>query len=57
MSCGIDCRHGLDPVLLWVWYRPEAVALIQPLAQELSYATGAALKRKKKNTPSDEWSL
>ena len=28
-----------------LWCRPAATALFQPLAWELSYATGAALKR------------
>jgi len=32
VSCGVGCRHGSDPALLWLWYRPEATALIQPLA-------------------------
>ena len=31
-----------------LWCRPAAAALIQPLAWELPYATGMALKRKKK---------
>ena len=43
MSCGVDRRQGSDPVLLWC--RPAAVALIQPLAWELPYAAGAALKK------------
>ena len=34
--------------LLWLWYRPEAVALIQLLDWELPYALDGALKRKKK---------
>ena len=34
-------------MLLWLWRRPQ-VQLIQPLARELPYATGVALKRKKK---------
>ena len=40
-------------MLLWLWHRPETAALIQPLAQELTYAAGAALKkeRKKKKKP------
>ena len=42
-------RYGLDPVLLWLWCLLAAVALIQPLAWELSYATGAVLKKKKKS--------
>ena len=28
-----------------MWHRPEATAVIQPLAWELPHATGAALKR------------
>ena len=36
-----------DPVLLWLWCRPAAVALIPPLTWEPPYATGAALKDKK----------
>ena len=31
--------------LVWLWYRPGAAAPIQPLAWELPYVTGAALKR------------
>ena len=34
-------------MLLWLWHRPAAGALIQPLAQELLYATGTALKQTK----------
>ena len=41
------CRYGSDLVLLWLWCRPPAAALIGSLAQELPYATGVALKRKK----------
>ena len=37
-----------DPVLLWLWYRPAAVALIGLLAWEPPYAAGSVLKRKKK---------
>ena len=48
MSCGVGRRCGLDPTLLWLWYRPAAVASIRPLAWELPYVTGAALKSKKK---------
>ena len=48
MSCGIGCRLGSDPVLLWLWHRLAATALISPLAWEPPYATGAALKKAKK---------
>ena len=33
-----------DPVLLWLWCRPAAAALIGPLGWELPYAAGVALK-------------
>ena len=46
MSCSVGYRHGLDPVLLW--HRPAAIALIGPLAWELPYAVGVALKKQKK---------
>ena len=45
MSYGVDCRCGSDARLLWLWCRLTAAAPIQPTAQELPYATGAALKR------------
>ena len=47
MKCGVGRRHGLDPALLWLWYRRVATAPIQPQAWEPSHATGAALKKKK----------
>ena len=47
MSCGVGRRHGSDPVLLWLWRRPAAIAPIQPLAWEPPYAAGAALKKTK----------
>ena len=37
-----------DPALLWLWCRPAAAALIQPLAWDLPYAAGAALNKKAK---------
>ena len=43
VSCGVGCRYGLEPALQWLWHKPAAVALIQPLAWELPYATSAAL--------------
>ena len=45
MSCGIASRHSSDPKWLWWWHRLKAAALIQPLAQELPYAAGAAVKK------------
>ena len=54
MSGGVGRRHGLDPTLLWLWWRLAATAtIIQPLALEPPYAVDATLKRqkkKKKNT-------
>ena len=34
MSYGVGRRRGSDPVLLWLWCRPAAVAPIRPLAWE-----------------------
>ena len=50
VSCGVGCRRGSDPQLLWLWLwrRPASVVLIQHLAWELPYAPGVALRREKK---------
>ena len=48
VSCGVGHRRGLAPALLWLWCRLAAIALIRPLAWELPYAAGVALKRQKK---------
>ena len=47
MSYGVGLRGSSDPALLWLWYRPAALALIRSLAWEPPYAMGAALKRQK----------
>ena len=51
ISSGVGLRRGSDLVLLWLWCRPEAIALIGPLSWELPYATGIALKGQKKRIP------
>ena len=50
MSCGVGCRCGLDPELLWLWlwHRPVTTALIGPLAWEPPYAIGVALEKAKR---------
>ena len=48
MSCGVGRRRGSDPVLLWLWRRPAATALIPPLAWEPPHAAGAAQEKAKK---------
>ena len=53
MSCGVGHRCGSDPSLLCLWCRPADTTPIQPLAWELTYATGAALKRPKKKKKAD----
>ena len=50
MSCGVGCRRGSDPTLLWLWCRLAATALIKPLAWEPPYASGAALEKTKKKS-------
>jgi len=44
MSCGVGRRRGSDLALLWLCCRLAATALIQPLAWELPFARGVALK-------------
>ena len=46
MSCGVAHRCGLDLALLWLWCRPAAAGLIQPLAREPPCAAGMALTSK-----------
>ena len=48
VSCGVSCRCGSDPALLWLWYSLAPTALIGPPAWEFPYAMGVALKRQKK---------
>ena len=55
MSCGVGCRCGLDPALLWLWRRPAATAPIPPLAHELPYALSSAIERKQK--AKNKWDL
>ena len=50
MSCGVGHRLTLGPAMLWLWHRLAAVAPVQPLAWQLPYGTGVALKRKKKSS-------
>ena len=46
VAIGRRCRSDL--ALLWLWCKPAAAALIQPLEWELPYTTGLAIKRKKR---------
>ena len=61
ISCGVGCRCDSDPVLLWLWRRPAATALIQPLAPELPYAkfpypkTNRCGHKTNKNYASGKW--
>ena len=45
MSHGVGRRRGSDLVLLWLWCRLAATALIRALAWEPPYAVGAALEK------------
>ena len=46
VSHGVGSRYGSGPEL-WLWCRLAALAPIQPLAWEVPYALGAALKKAK----------
>ena len=45
VSCGVGRRRGSNLALLWLWHRLAAAAPIRPLAWELPYAMGEALKK------------
>ena len=57
MSCGVGHRRGSDLAWLWLWRRPAAVALIRPLAWELTYAAGVVLKKKKRKKEKNRYFL
>ena len=48
VGCGVGCRRGSDPALLWLWRRLVATAPIQPPAWEPPYATEAAKEMAKR---------
>ena len=48
-SWGVGRWCSSEPVLLWLWCRLAAAALIRPLAWKLPFAANVAQKRKKKN--------
>ena len=48
MSCEVGHKYGSDLLLLWLCCRTAATAPIRPLAWELPYAVGVALKSQKK---------
>ena len=48
VGCGVGHRLSLDPVLLWLWRRLAASALIGPLAWEPPYTMGVALEEDQK---------
>ena len=53
MSCGVGHRCSSDLVLLWLWWRPAAVAPIGPLTWEPPHVVGGGRgpkKEKKKCT-------
>ena len=54
MSYGTGRRHGSDLELLLLWRRPAATTPFRPLAWELPYAAGVALKRAKKERKKKE---
>ena len=45
--------RGSDLELLWLWYRPRAIALMRPLAWEPPCAVGVDLKKKKWSSHDD----
>ena len=52
MSCGVGCRCGSDPTLLWLRRRPAATAPIRSLAWKSPYAMGVAIEKTKRQKKS-----
>ena len=48
MSCGVGCRCGLDPTLLWLWLRLMASSPIRTPSLGTSIYHGCSLKKKEK---------
>ena len=44
----MDRRRDSDPVLMWLWHRPQPQLHFEPLAWEPPYATSGPKKKKKK---------
>ena len=58
VSCGVGCRRGSDPSLLWLWCKPAAAAPVIPLAWKPPCAAGVALeKAERKENNNDNNSL
>ena len=57
MSFGVGRRHSSGLAWLGLWHRPVVIALIQPLAWELPYASGAALKRQYNNNNNNSFKI
>ena len=53
MSFDVGRRCSLDLALLWLWRGPAAAAPIRPLAWELPFAEGVALKSQKDKKKKD----
>ena len=49
MSCGVGCRRGSDPQLLWLWRRLVATTPIRPLAWEPPCVMGVAQEKWQKD--------
>ena len=47
-SCGVGCRRGLDPMLLWLWCRLTAATLIWSLETSICHKCGPKMQKKKK---------
>ena len=48
VSCGVGNRQSLDPILLWLGWRPAAAAPIRPQPGNLHMPRVQPLKQKKK---------
>ena len=49
VSCGVGHRHSSDWVLLWLWHRLAAAALIQCLGPSIYHGCGPKKKKNLRN--------
>ena len=51
MSCGVGCRHGSDPPLLWLWCRPATTAPTSTPSLGISICPRCGPKKDTQTTP------
>ena len=48
LSCGVGCRHGSDPALLWLWHRLSGYSSDSTPSLGISICLGSSPRKKAK---------